>query len=35
MEHGFTFKWVVAGMGVVIAGKILAAAITKYLGISL
>jgi hypothetical protein len=35
VEHGFTFKWVMVGAGVVIIGKIIAAAITKYLGISL
>jgi hypothetical protein len=35
MEHGFTFRWVAVGFGVVIVAKIFAAAVTKYLGISL
>lgn len=35
MEHGFTAKWVLVGAGVVIVGKILAAAVSKFLNISL
>lgn len=35
MEHGFTFKWVLFGAGAVIVGKIIAAALAKYLNFSM
>lgn len=35
MEHGFTLKWVGVGFAVLVVGKILAAAVTKFFGISL
>ena len=35
MEHGFTFRWVALGFGAVVVGKIIAAALAKYLGFSM
>lgn len=35
MEHGFTFRWVLFGAGAVVVGKILQAAIAKYLGFAM
>ena len=35
MEHGFTMRWVLMGMGAVILGKIIAAAAAKYLGFAM
>lgn len=35
MEHGFKFHWVLVGAGAVIVGKILAAALAKYVGLSM
>lgn len=30
MEHGFKLHWVLFGMGAVVVGKIIAAALAKY-----
>lgn len=35
MEHGFKFHWVMMGFGAVIGGKIIAAALAKYVGFAM
>ena len=35
MEHGFKFHWMAVGFGAVVVGKILAAALAKYVGLSM
>jgi hypothetical protein len=35
MPDGFKFHWVLMGAGAVIAGKIIAAALAKYVGFSM
>jgi len=35
VEHGFRFHWVLVGAGAVVVGKILAAAVAKWLNFSM